>query len=60
MAAVYASLPCPAIPSSIDDDGDGDISRSEFVRNAMNSKFLFDMLAETKEQEAARKIAALF
>ena len=32
------------IRSSIDGDGDGEISRDEFVNNAMKSKFLTNML----------------
>jgi Ca2+-binding EF-hand superfamily protein len=35
------------IRSSIDGDGDGDISKEEFVNNAMNSKFLYNMLNQT-------------
>ena len=38
------------IRSSIDKDGDGDISKEEFVTHAMNSKFLCEML-NTKENE---------
>jgi hypothetical protein len=28
----------------VDKDGDGDISKEEFVKNAMQSKFIFNML----------------
>ena len=34
--------------ATIDGDGDGDISKEEFVANAMQSKFIADLL--TKEQ----------
>ena len=30
--------------ASIDGDGDGDISKEEFVKNAMESKFINDIL----------------
>ena len=30
--------------ASIDGDGDGDISKEEFVKNAMGSKFINDIL----------------
>ena len=29
---------------AVDKDGDGDISKEEFVKNAMNSKFIHNML----------------
>ena len=29
---------------AVDKDGDGDISHEEFVKNAMQSKFIFNML----------------
>ena len=29
---------------AVDKDGDGDISKEEFVKNAMQSKFIFNML----------------
>ena len=29
---------------AVDQEGDGDISKDEFVRNAMNCKFIFNML----------------
>ena len=31
---------------AVDEEGDGDISKEEFVRNAMKSKFIFNMLKE--------------
>ena len=34
--------------STIDGDGDGDISKEEFVENGMQSKFIADLL--TKQQ----------
>ena len=34
--------------STIDGDGDGDISKEEFVKNGMQSKFIADLL--TKQQ----------
>ena len=29
---------------AVDQEGDGDISKEEFVKNAMNCKFIFNML----------------
>lgn len=34
--------------ATIDGDGDGDISKEEFVKNGMQSKFIADLL--TKQQ----------
>ena len=34
------------VRAAIDDDGDGDISKKEFVKNALGSKFIADMLAK--------------
>ena len=31
---------------AVDEEGDGDISKEEFVKNAMKSKFIFNMLKE--------------
>ena len=31
---------------AVDEEGDGDISKDEFVKNAMKSKFIFNMLKE--------------
>ena len=36
------------IKATIDKDGDGDISKEEFVKNAMQSKFINKLLIETK------------
>ena len=41
---VLTEIQCQDIRSSIDGDGDGEISRDEFVNNAMKSKFLTNML----------------
>ena len=35
--------------ATVDQDGDGDISKEEFVKNAMNSKFIHDMLVEKSQ-----------
>ena len=34
------------VRAAIDDDGDGDISKAEFVKNAMGSKFISDLLSK--------------
>ena len=34
------------VRAAIDDDGDGDISKEEFVKNAMGSKFISDLLSK--------------
>ena len=34
------------VRDAVDGDGDGDISKEEFVKNAMKSKFIFNMLKE--------------
>merc|ERR1711988_1149344 len=34
------------IRDAVDEEGDGDISKDEFVKNAMKSKFIFNMLKE--------------
>ena len=34
--------------ASVDCDGDGDISKEEFVKNAMESKFIHDILTQKK------------
>ena len=34
------------VRAAIDDDGDGDISKEEFVKNAMGSKFIADVLGK--------------
>ena len=34
------------IRDAVDGDGDGDISKEEFVKNAMKSKFIYNMLKE--------------
>ena len=34
------------LTSIIDKDGDGDISRDEFVKNAVNSNFINNLLAK--------------
>ena len=34
------------VRAAIDDDGDGDISKEEFVKNAMGSKFISDILSK--------------
>ena len=34
------------VRAAIDDDGDGDISQEEFVKNAMESKFISDLLGK--------------
>ena len=32
------------VKDAVDQDGDGDITKDEFVKNAMQSKFIFNML----------------
>ena len=44
MAILLTEIQSQDIRSSIDGDGDGEISRDEFVNNAMKSKFLTNML----------------
>ena len=34
------------VQAAIDEDGDGDISKEEFVKNAMGSKFINDLLSK--------------
>merc|ERR1711936_1008196 len=34
------------VRDAVDEEGDGDISKEEFVKNAMKSKFIFNMLKE--------------
>ena len=41
----HHTQPCIYIDrDAVDEEGDGDISKEEFVRNAMKSKFIFNML----------------
>ena len=40
----------PYFRDAVDKDGDGDISKEEFVKNAMQSKFIFNMLRGWKEE----------
>ena len=40
---------CSHPRATVDQDGDGDISKEEFVKNAMNSKFIHDMLVEKSQ-----------
>ena len=35
--------------ATVDQDGDGDISKEEFITNALNSKFVHDMLVEKSQ-----------
>ena len=44
MTILLIEIQSQDIRSSIDGDGDGEISRDEFVNNAMKSKFLTNML----------------
>ena len=37
---------CTIYRDAVDEEGDGDISKDEFVKNAMKSKFIFNMLKE--------------
>ena len=36
--------------ANIDKDKDGDISKDEFIKNAMNSPFIADILKEKKKR----------
>ena len=38
------------VRATIDVDKDGDISKEEFIQNAMNSKFIADILKERKKR----------
>ena len=42
------SLPTILFRATIDFDGDGDISKEEFVQNATQSKFIADLLTKTQ------------
>ena len=43
------------VRATIDVDKDGDISKEEFTKNAMKSKFIADMLMEKKEKDKKRR-----